>query len=250
MKNNVKLFCACLCCLLMVTLFTSCNEKEPTYIQSHYYNVILQRSIGPDYNELREIQNAFDQAVGINGEYHPGYSSMVDDDMKAACEAVQSRYSNINSIYLVYKLVRTSPDAKSTDTIGVYPLGRALTASYVTYSFNSNEEEAFEELESMRATLGEVLYHATKQTLFFILGRHNGSSHIQSHFEYRLKNYVGKYCVESTEDENYIIGVCDSIAGVHANDTLAVDAWLSLSKTGVLNGQTTELWRTNFPANI
>ncbi len=209
-------------------------------------------------DEATSAINAFNNAIGTDGYSYKAYESNQDSRMKSACESVKERFSNVNSTYMKFDLYRNTLSAdpqaqKSQDIIGTYVMGQALSKPFVTYSISSNEDDAYAALEALKNTLDERVYTVSRRTLGTLLGRHitTGSSSFtsQSVFDRQFANTFSKVWEDSQVNDNYIAHVCDSIAGAHASDTLAVQAIVTISKTGFLNKEVTQIWTRTFDAN-
>lgn len=259
MKTKFILSTAIMCCAAVLLLF-SCKKDEVTYQKGYTYEVEMDilASVGYTSSEAQSIMDAFNQAIGYDGTMYRTYSSLKDDEMKSACDAVRQRFSDLNSVYLVYTLIRITDDPtpgaeRSTEVLATYKFGRALTTPYVKYSFSSNEDEAYAALESMRESLGDN-YTTVLRNLRVLVGRHIstsiGSSTSPSTFETTLSDVIGHPFEENDTDEAYLRSVCDSIADAHSGDMMAVEAVVTLSKTGLLNGQKTDIWTRTFPGNL
>lgn len=243
--------------VMAVMMFAACHHENNQ--TSYAYKVQLDSSLGNCIsNEMDAIQNAFDKAVGYDGNAYLSHESPIDDEIKAACEAVKAKYANVQSVYLKYKLYRITKKPASNeatqDFLDSYEIGRALTTPYFTYSFTSNEEEAFAALEALKPTITDQVYRASWHTLRRLIGYHSSAQGASfaapSLFEQRLVVELAGIYEGNTAFEANLVRVCDSIAEHHVNDTLAVDASLSLTKNGLLNGQSTAIWSKSFPHNI
>ena len=257
MKKYLLTSAVILCGIVAATLFTGCNKEDDVkYLKSYSYDVRMGLNSVCYASEGEAVHAAFNAAVGATSSNRTLYQSLQDDAMKAACESVRKQYAdNLQSTYMVFYLYRTTIDATPGTTnieevIATYELGRALTVPYVKYGFSSNEETAFAELEAKKETLTEAVYNASRKTLLRLLGHHRSTGSNQSIFEGKFGDDFIKYWEDSENVDPYLVKTCDSIAAAHANDTLAVEAIVVLSKTGMLNGQVSEIWRKVFPANV
>jgi len=214
-------------------------------------------------DEATSAINAFNIAIGTDGYSYKAYETNQDNKMKSACESVKERFSNVNSTYMKFDLYRLTLSAdpqtpKKEEIIGTYSMGQALTTPFVTYSFSTNEDEAYAELQAKKDLLNDSLYTTSMRTLRTLLGRHVSSSGtggttssvMYSAFENEFSTILPKVWKENQNDETFLAATCDSIANAHASDTLAVKAQVTLSKTGFLNKEVTPIWTKTFNANI
>ena len=263
MKKNLFVNAAVLCCAVSILALTACdNDENVNYVKSYSYSISQSNMLDFTYydqSESSDILDALNTAIGANGSIYNTLSSPDDQRMINACNNVVNRYSNIKSVYLVFDLVRETYDpapeaGRKVDVIKTYKLGKALTEPYVTYSFTSNSEEAFAELENKKESLDEKVYKATRRSLIQIVGRHYSSGGIyggtSSAFEGRFRGALGYPFKDNMDNQNYLVNVCDSIAQAHLNDTLAVKAVVNVCKTGILNEQQTSIKTYEFPVNV
>ena len=214
-------------------------------------------------DEATSAINAFNIAIGTDGYSYKAYETNQDNKMKSACESVKERFSNVNSTYMKFDLYRLTLSAdpqtpKKEEIIGTYSMGQALTTPFVTYSFSTNEDEAYAELQAKKDLLDDSLYTTSMRTLRTLLGRHVSSSGtggttssvMYSAFENKFSTILPKVWKENQNDETFLAATCDSIAKAHASDALAVKAVVTLSKTGFLNKEVTPIWTKTFNANI
>lgn len=214
-------------------------------------------------DEATSAINAFNIAIGTDGYSYKAYETNQDNKMKSACESVKERFSNVNSTYMKFDLYRLTLSAdpqtpKKEEIIGTYSMGQALTTPFVTYSFSTNEDEAYAELQAKKDLLDDSLYTTSMRTLRTLLGRHVSSSGtggttssvMYSAFENKFSTILPKVWKENQNDETFLAATCDSIANAHASDALAVKAVVTLSKTGFLNKEVTPIWTKTFNANI
>jgi hypothetical protein len=263
MKKNLFVNAAVLCCAVSILALTACDKDENVnYIKSYSYSISQANRFDFAYydeNESSDILDDLNRAIGANGSVYNTLSSPDDQRMINACNNVVNSYSNIKSIYLVFNLIRETHDPtpgaeRQIDIIKTYPLGKALTDTYVTYSFTSNSEEAFAELENKKETLDEKVYKATRRSLIQIVGRRYSSGGvyggISSAFEGRFRGALGYPYKDDTDNQNYLIYICDSIAQAHSNDTLAVKAVVDVCKTGILDEQTSVIKTYEFAVKV
>ena len=264
MKKNLFINAAVLCCAVSILALTACgNEENVNYVKSYSYSISQSNRLDFTYydqSESSDILDALNTAIGANGSIYNTLSSPDDQRMINACNNVVNRYSNIKSVYLVFDLVRETYDpapeaGRKVDVIKTYKLGKALTEPYVTYSFTSNSEEAFAELENKKESLDEKVYKATRRSLIQLVGRHYSSGGIyggiSSAFEGRFRGALGSPYKDNTDDQNYLVHVCDSIAQAHLSDTLAVKAVVNVCKTDILDEQQISIIKTyEFPVNV
>ena len=252
MKKNLSVNALLCCAVLMLTLTACDNEENVNYIKSYSYSISQANRFDfayYDYNESSDILEALNGVIGANGNVYNTLSSPDDRKMINACDGVINSYSNTKSIYLVFDLIRETYDPtpgaeRRADVIKTYKLGKALTDSYVTYSFSSNSEEAFAELEDIKETLDDKVYKASRRNLLKIVGRKYSS------FESRFNGALGNAYKDDTDNQNYLIYICDSIAQAHSNDTLAVKAVVDVCKTGILDEQTSVIKTYEFAVKV
>lgn len=262
MKKNLSVNALLCCAVLMLTLTACDNEENVNYIKSYSYSISQANRFDfayYDYNESSDILEALNGVIGANGNVYNTLSSPDDRKMINACDGVINSYSNTKSIYLVFDLIRETYDPtpgaeRRADVIKTYKLGKALTDSYVTYSFSSNSEEAFAELEDIKETLDDKVYKASRRNLLKIVGRKYSSggiySSLSSAFESRFNGALGNAYKDDTDNQNYLIYICDSIAQAHSNDTLAVKAVVDVCKTGILDEQTSVIKTYEFAVKV
>lgn len=260
MKKILMTLTAVLCCAMTTAVFTSCSSEE-NHPVTYKYEVKLVDVRRYYTDELKSLQSAFNSAVGTNGTVYTYYKSNQDSKMKSACDAVYKKYTNINSVYMKFNLIRYAASVGSDDVptvLATYEFGQALTHSYVTYAFVTNREEAYAALEAKKATLDEETYKASLETLEKLVGRYevkilsDGTKSIKSvssAFETAYGEELLKPWLEETSTPT-LIAKCNQIADEHANDVLAVDVVVTVTATGLLDNKVTEIWRRTFPANV
>ena len=262
--KKLTLLEAVIFCALTITVLNSCDNDLVTYKTSYSYEVKMDYSASVCYqDEATSAINAFNIAIGTDGYSYKAYETNQDNKMKSACESVKERFSNVNSTYMKFDLYRLTLSAdpqtpKKEELIGTYSMGQALTTPFVTYSFSTNEDEAYAELQAKKDLLDDSLYTTSMRTLRTLLGRHVSSSGtggttssvMYSAFENKFSTILPKVWKENQNDETFLAATCDSIANAHASDALAVKAVVTLSKTGFLNKEVTPIWTKTFNANI
>ncbi|MBO4500242.1 MAG: hypothetical protein J5732_08335 [Bacteroidaceae bacterium] len=264
MKKSFMTLAAVFCCTILASMFTACNKDDsnPSTDDPYYsYSVKLSRADFNlfDENESEMLQNAFNAAIGEEGRQY--WQENRDNQMKTACDAVRDRYINsVQSVYMEFSLIRSTyrkgTGAAHDDTIGTYEFGKALTHPYVRYAFRTNILEASEALAAKKETLEEDVFKASSKNLKRLLGVQvtdpDGTVRpsMKSYFDNSLVGRVYEVVLYTQEDEASMKHICDSVADAHANDTLAVDAKIVLTKTGYLNHQTEEIWSRLFNANF
>lgn len=256
---------AVLCCMMTTTIFTSCdNEEKVTYVTSYMYEVRMDYQASVCYaDDARNAINAFNNAIGTDGTTYKYHQSNQDSQMKSACEAVREQFAGTESTYMKFDLYRITANSEpgsepKEELIGTYVMGQALTKPFVSYSISTNQDEAYAALEAKKDNLDEKVYKASMRTLRSLLGKHTStstqsgtvSSNISSVFDTYFKNAFIKVWEDSQANDTYIASACDSIAAAHASDTLAVQAKVTVSKTGFLNNQVTEIWNRTFTINV
>lgn len=257
MKKIFTPLIAASCCVLAM-LFTACesNTNTPT---SYLYEVEQDtKYLCYDVYEASAIQNAFNKAIGYDGNMSVAHQTPKDEQMKAACEEVQKQYADAQSIYLKYDLYRVTTSAepgaeKKTEIIGSYTMGRSLTKPFSYYTIQSNEDEAYDALKAQKESLDENVYKASYHTLLCLLGIHKSSGGAsftsESVFDARFR---GLFNLDEDVPafDNYIVTVCDSIANAHALDTLSVEAKVQIIKHQFLKEGQTEIWNHTFEPNV
>jgi len=263
MRKNPFVFAAVMCCAVSILALNSCDKEENVnYIKTYSYSISQTNKLVKNYydaTESSEILAALNRAIGADGNVYNTLSNPADQDMKDACDAVIKRYTNLKSIYLAFDLIRNTYDPtpgkeQQAEVIKSYELGKAMTSPYVTYSFTSNSEQAFDELANKKSALNEKVYKATERNLRRIVGYHYASGGIyfntSSAFESRFMGVLNQAFADNTDNQNYLLHLCDSIAQAHMSDTLAVKAVVNVCKTGVVNDQTSVIKTYEFPVNV
>ena len=264
MKKYFMTLAAVLCCAMMATVFNSCDPDKETYVTSYMYEVKMDYQASVCYaDDARNAINAFNNAIGTDGTTYKYHQTNQDSQMKSACEAVKKQFAGTESTYMKFDLYRITSSAEpgfeqKEDLIGTYVMGQALTKPFVSYSISTNQDEAYAALEAKKNDLDEKVYKASMRTLRTLLGKHTSStsqsgtvsSNISSVFDTYFKNAFIKVWEDSQANDTYIASTCDSIAAAHASDTLAVQAKVTVSKTGFLNNQVTEIWSRTFTVNV
>lgn len=265
MKKYLMTIAAVLCCLETTTVITSCdNDGKVTYTTSYTYEVRMDYQASVCYaDDARNAINAFNNAIGTDGTTYKYHQTNQDSQMKSACEAVKKQFAGTESTYMKFDLYRITSSAEpgfeqKKDLIGTYVMGQALSKPFVSYSISTNQDEAYAALEAKKNNLDEKVYKASLKTLRSLLGRHTSSTsqygtvstNYNSVFDTYFKNTFIKVWEDRQQNDTYIASACDSIAAAHASDTLAVQATVTVSKTGFLNNQVTEIWSRTFTVNV
>lgn len=271
--KKMMMLAAILCCVMTTAVFTACDDDDtPT---TYRYQIVLDSKSSYfgdlclyDLTEEKEVQDALNAAIKYDGTAYTHYSDRQDELMKAACEAVRAEYAGkvANSIYMKFTLYRIDSEAgksEMAEIIGSYELGQALTQPYVTYSVESNHDEAYEALKQMQTTLKPGVYQATLATLKTLVGVHTTVSdtlssgvittkYMNQHsvFENHYQEFIGNLYLDTENRSNAIITYCDSVADSHANDTLAVEAVVAIQKTNFLTNERADVWRKAFKSNV
>lgn len=272
MKKIMMMFAALLCCVMTTIMFIACDDDDTptTYryqialdTRSCYFKNLLL------YNETeeQEVLNALNAAIKYDGTVYKHYSERQDDLMKVACEAVRKEYADKvpNSVYMKFDLYRIDSEggkSEMAEIIGSYELGQALTKPYVTYSIVTNHDAAHKELKEKRPMLDIKVYQATLTTLKALVGMHTEVTDtlptgvvstkvdVYSDFEERYKDAFNNLYLDTEKDNNAIVSFCDSIAKNHANDTLAVNVFVSIQKMNFLTNESADVWRKTFESNV
>lgn len=257
MKKIFMPFVATLCCGIAM-LLTACGSST-NYPTSYFYEVDQDiQYLCYDIYEASDIQNAFDKAIGYEGNMAVAHQTPQDEQMKAACEAVQKQYAGAKSIYLKYDLYRLTSSAepgatKKKEIIGSYTMGQSLTKPYSYYKIQNNEDVAYDALKAQKESLDENVYKASYRTLLHLLGIHYASSGAsftaESVFDTRFRGLFN-VAEDVPEFDNYVVTVCDSIANACASDTLTVEAKVQIIKYQFLKEGQTEIWNHTFEPNI
>ena len=259
MKKILMTLAAVLCCA--TTVFTSCSSEEEKPF-TYRYEVKLVEVARYYADEYQQLQAAFNSAVGTDGTVYTYHKENQDSKMKSACDAVKRQYTNIQSVYFKFELIRIASAVGSQDVstvLATYEFGQALTKPYVYYAFATNRDEAYAALEAKKATLDEETYKASLQTLKKLVGEHTVTtlpsggtkiSHVSSVFEMHYQDEFVKPWLDNETSTQNLITTCNSIADEHANDVLAVDVVVAVTKTGFFDKKVTEVWRRTFPANV
>ena len=261
MKKILMTMAAVLCCWATSTVFTSCSAEEdnPTTYRYEVKQVEAARLYG---DEARQLQTAFNNAIGTDGKVYTYHKENQDSQMKSACDAVKKRYTDIKSVYLKYELVRIASAVDRPDVstvIATYEFGDALTNPYVYYAFVTNRDAAYAALEAKKATLDEETYQASFKTLEKLVGIHEVTTspaggtiihNVTSVFEARYQEEFTKPWLDNENSTQGLITNCNQIADEHVNDVLAVDVTVAVTKTGFFDKKVTEIWKRTFPANV
>ena len=260
MKKILMTLAAVLCCA-MTTVFTSCSSEEEHPVTYRYE--VKSVDVARYYlDEYQQLQAAFNSAVGTDGKVYTYHKDNQDSKMRSACDKVKNQYTDIQSVYLKFDLIRIASAVGSEDVstvIASYEFGQALTKPYVYYAFVTNRDEAYAALEAKKATLDEETYKASLQTLRALVGEHTVTtlpsggtqiSHVSSVFEMQYQDEFVKPWLDNETSTQNLTTTCNQIADEHANDVLAVDVIVTVTKTGFFDKKVTEVWRRTFPANV
>lgn len=264
-------------CAMTLTTFFACGDGETTYLKNYTYEVkeySLRPLVRYGYaDDAKKIQNAFN-AVANSKTF---YSSPKDEEIKKACESIHNQYKdNIESAYLLYKLIRTTHDATPgvddvDEVVAIYEFGQSLTKPFVLYSFTTNQDEAYAAMDAKESSLSEDDFRIAYRRLRSLIGIYAiagevtekgfsfaGSSYTSYFDTYFLRKKLGFAPAaepitypESADDERYFSAICDSIADAHANDSLAVEAVVTLNKINLRDWtDVKKVWSRTFPANF
>lgn len=231
---------AVFCCTLFATMFVSC-EKEEINLTAYGYDVFLGWYTEPNMEENNAILAAFSQILGNTENIIKQYSSIQDDRIKEECEALKTRFSNLQSVLLSYNLIRYTFESsgRKQDTIATYFFGRAATGTrYAKYKYESYQHDFLAQLRSIQDSIGEALYTGTFNTF----------KNISRAFNHHLNTYTTHYNPE-VESSQRIIQICDSIFDAHQNDTLSIPIHFTVEKIDEFY-QSTQLWDRTLPANM
>lgn len=239
MKKTLMTLAAVFCCSLTAVMFSSC-EKETINKKGYCYEVNTGWFVERNQSEHNAIVNAINHILGNEGDRLETYSSIQDDRIKAACEALRSQFSDLQSVLLTYFIIRNTDDAsgRTKDTIGTYFFGRAVGTPYAKYSLDQHTHEMIEQLNAIRDSIGEELYQAQRNTF----------KRISHEFTNKLQEYTGHYNPEAAASQR-VLFLCDSIANAHLNDSIIVPIHLTVSKIDLFN-QSTDIWDRTLPANM
>lgn len=239
MKKTLMTLAVVFCCSLTAVMFSSC-EKETINKKGYCYEVNTGWFVERNQSEHNAIVNAINHILGNEGDRLETYSSIQDDRIKAACEALRSQFSDLQSVLLTYFIIRNTDDAsgRTKDTIGTYFFGRAVGTPYAKYSLDQHTHEMIEQLNAIRDSIGEELYQAQRNTF----------KRISHEFTNKLQEYTGHYNPEAAATQR-VLFLCDSIANAHLNDSIIVPIHLTVSKIDLFN-QSTDIWDRTLPANM
>lgn len=239
MKKTLMTLAVVFCCSLTAMMFSSC-EKETINKKGYCYEVNTGWFVERNQSEHNAIVNAINHILGNEGDRLETYSSIQDDRIKAACEALRSQFSDLQSVLLTYFIIRNTDDAsgRTKDTIGTYFFGRAVGTPYAKYSLDQHTHEMIEQLNAIRDSIGEELYQAQRNTF----------KRISHEFTNKLQEYTGHYNPEAAATQR-VLFLCDSIANAHLNDSIIVPIHLTVSKIDLFN-QSTDIWDRTLPANM
>ena len=239
MKKNLMTLAAIFCCSLTILLFTSC-EEEVINKKGYCYEVGTGWFVERNQSEHNAIVSAINQILGNEGNRLEQYSSIQDDRIKEACEALKTQYSNLQSTLLTYFIIRNTDDAsgRTKDTIATYFFGRAAGTPYAKYKLDRHTHEMIEQLNAIRDSIGEEMYQAQRRTF----------NRIGHEFTSKLQEYTDHYNPEA-ESTQRVLFLCDSIANAHLNDSIFVPIHLTVSKIDLFN-QSTDIWDRTLPANM
>ena len=252
--------------------FVACGDDDDNtnYIKTYGYSISVQ-DIQADYVELSELKSAL--AGIVTNNY---LQTRNDEQMKSAFEKVaNSMKSKITkSVYLKATLycdvADPTPGAeKNLEELKTIEFGRALTKPYVFYGYETNQAEAWAALEKQKDTLSEAVYKASRKTLLNLIGKSNTTSssssteagyssttslsktlsHFESFFNKTEEGFIG-FVEQNGQVEARIKQYCDSIARSHANDTLTVEAKVSIVAKELLKQTKTQVWTKTFQPTI
>lgn len=257
----IATFATVLCCWVTMTVFTACSSEE-NHPVTYKYEVKMVEFKRFSTDEANQLQAAFNSAVGTNGTVYTYHNDNQDSKMKSACDAVKKQFTNIQSVYLKFDLIRIASAVGGEDVstvIATYEFGQALIKPYVYYAFVTNRDEAYAALEAKKATLDEETYNASLETLRKLVGIHTVTTlptgetklfHVSSVFETQYSNEFEKPWQDNEVSTQNLVTTCNHIADEHVNDVLAVDVIVTVTKTGFFDKKVTEMWRRTFPANV
>ena len=248
MKKIMMTLAAVLCCAMTTTtVFTSCGDDEVTYEKGYAYEVVWDYLASADYvkSEAQTIEQQMNAAVGHTGSMITYAKSPSDDQMKRACDNIVKNYSQVKSVYLVFRLYRwkadATPGAQNTKTeIATYAVGLATTRTFVLYSCATSYDASHQALREMKSSLDSAVYRASYKTMLTL----------KNDFPNVYASFTTSAYPDAVENDQYIANVCDSIMAAHASDTLAVDMKFAAYKTNVVSQESKELWSHTLKANI
>ena len=118
----------------------SCQEKETTYLKGYAYEIEYEAyqswATSADANAIFADLCA---AVNYNPNGANAYDRTPSDAAKkAACKAVQEKYANVGSVYVLFTLYKITADANpdvadTKEAIEQYAFGDALKHDYVVF---------------------------------------------------------------------------------------------------------------------
>ena len=171
---------------------------------------------------------------------------MDDEQIMAACEAVKAQYANAQSTLLMYSIIRNTDDStpgvdRKKETIGFIAVGQGLDYPFNKFTFDGHESEFINQMNAIRDSIGEELYKSSRR----------GYAKLHNDYKITLKNYLDKFIIDTANiSQERILHICDSLINLHTSDTLAVPAHFTISKTKLLNDETSEIWNHTFPATL
>lgn len=230
---------AILCCSLTAVMFTSC-EEETINKKGYCYEVETGWWVERNQDEHNAIVSAINNILGNEGDRLKMYSSIQDDQIKEACEALRSQYSDLQSVLLTYYIIRNTDNesGRRKDTVATYFFGRAVGTPYAKFSFDQHTHEMTEQLNAIRDSIGEEKYQTQRHTFI----------NVTRDFSSKLNAYTEHYNPEA-EATQRVLFLCDSIANAHLNDSIIVPIHLTVSKIDLFN-KSTEIWDRTLPANM
>lgn len=240
------------CSIAATTLFTACGDDDEKGGVSAGYSYFVEfnifSSIQYDQTEVYQVQTAFDRAVGYDGTMYKAYQSRQDARIKASCEAVTKRYTNLSSLYLNYSLYCKNFDNGNTEEIATYELGRCTVTPYAKLSLKYEYDT--HRLREIRDSLLSLQTHDDSVKWDNLLDESNSSAHsIILDYQNSFTGVLDVYKSEA-ELETYNEDFCESIAAKHAEDPLLMDLYIGIEKR-IIPGTTTEkFWTKVFKANM
>ena len=126
-----KALCMLVAVAGMALGLSSCGDDEEITPNTVKYSVVADPATVADPDELAEVLAAFNEAIGNTGGKVRAYSQSLDEQVKAACEAVWKRYADVvKSSYIKIGLHKRSYGGAGESfnllLLGFYEMGQSL----------------------------------------------------------------------------------------------------------------------------
>ena len=233
----------------------SCQEKETTYLKGYAYEIEYEAyqswATSADANAIFADLCA---AVNYNPNGANAYDRTPSDAAKkAACKAVQEKYANVGSVYVLFTLYKITADANpdvadTKEAIAQYAFGDALKHEYVLWSYDSNYAEAYNAFKEMKDQLGEDLYKECGQSYLAI------KQAFIDFFDTAKPGYTAITAgpwLDSEQNTTAVVNSCEKIYTDNASRKLPVSLSYKVKKTAYLDpSKKTVVWEKTFAANM